>query len=224
MHLFSRPHWIRQIVSRIAILWPFKAVGTMLFMGFFFWGYFGVLHHPLFPTTIMPLIGLDAWIPFTPLAFPAYVSLWVYASLAPALLANSRILAIFGLWMAGLCLFSLGIFWLFPTAVPAAGIDWSLYPQMAIIKDTDTVGNACPSLHVATAVFSAWWLDRVFRTVRAPLAVRCLSGVQCLAILWSTVATRQHVALDVLAGTVVGTAFAILSLRHALAAGTAREV
>lgn len=49
--------------SRIAILWPVKAVGTMLFMGAFFWGYFGVLSHPLFPTTIMPLIGLDEWVP-----------------------------------------------------------------------------------------------------------------------------------------------------------------
>jgi hypothetical protein len=224
MQLFSRPHWIRQIAARIAILWPFKAVGTMLFMGVFFWGYFGVLRNPLFPTTIMPLIGLDAWVPFTPLAFPAYVSLWFYASLAPALLGNFRTLAIFGQWMAGMCLFSLGIFWLFPTAVPAAEVDWSLYPQMAIIKDTDAVGNACPSLHVAAAVFSAFWLDRVFRAVGAPLTLRSLSGLMCLAILWSTVATRQHVVLDVLAGTVVGIAFAVLSLRHALAAEGAGEI
>ena len=224
MSSLSRPHWIRQIVSRIAILWPFKAVGTMLFMGVFFWGYFGVLSHPLFPTTIMPLIGLDAWVPFTPLAFPAYISLWVYASLAPALLTNFRALAVFGQWMAGLCLLSLGIFWLFPTAVPAAGIDWSLYPQMAIIKNADASGNACPSLHVAAAVFSAFWLGRVFRSVGAPTVVRYLNCLQCLAILWSTVATRQHVMLDVLAGTVVGTVFAVLSLRHALAVAGGREI
>ena len=122
-----------------------------------------------------------------------------------------------GQWMAGLCLLSLGIFWLFPTAVPAAGIDWSLYPQMAIIKNADASGNACPSLHVAAAVFSGLWLDRVFRSVGAPTVVRYLNCLQCLAILWSTVATRQHVMLDVLAGTAVGTVFAVLSLRHALA-------
>lgn len=196
----------------------------MLFMGVFFWGYFGVLRNPLFPTTVMPLIELDAWIPFTPLAFPAYVSLWVYASLAPALLRNFRMLAIFAQWITGLCLFSLAIFWLFPTTVPAAGIDWSLYPEMAVIKNADPGGNACPSLHVAAAVFSAFWLDRVFRAVGAPLALRWLSGLQCLAILWSTVATRQHVMLDVLAGTVVGTVFAVLSLRHALAAEGAQEI
>ncbi len=219
MQLFSRPHWARQIVSRVIILWPLKAVGTMLFMLLFFWGYFGVLRNPLFPTTTMPLIGLDAWIPFTPLAFPAYVSLWVYASLAPALLRDFRMLALFGTWMAGLCLFSLAIFWLFPTTVPAAGIDWSLYPEMALIKNADPGGNACPSLHVAAAVFSAFWLDRVFRSVGAPFALRCLSGLHCLAILWSTVATRQHVMLDVLAGTVLGVSFAVLSLRRARAVG-----
>src|SRR5664279_3395802 len=65
MHLISRPRWTRQIVSRIAILWLLKAVGTMAFMAIFFWGYFGVLRNPLFPTMVMPLIGLDAWIPFT---------------------------------------------------------------------------------------------------------------------------------------------------------------
>jgi membrane-associated phospholipid phosphatase len=212
------------MASRIGILWPFKAVGTMLFMGLFFWGYFAVLRDPLFPTTIMPLIGLDEWVPFTPLAFPAYVSLWVYASLAPALLANFRALAIFGVWMAGLCLSSLVIFWLFPTAVPAAGIDWSLYPQMAIIKDADASGNACPSLHVAAAVFSAFWIERVLRVIGAPLVLRGLSGLFCLMILWSTVATRQHVVLDVLAGTMIGTLFAVFSLRHALTATGAGEI
>lgn len=224
MPLFSRPHWIRQIASRIAILWPFKAVGTMLFMGVFFWGYFGVLRYPLFPTVVMPRIALDEWIPFTPLALPAYVSLWVYASLAPALLVKFRTLKLFGLWMGGLCLTSLGIFWLFPTVIPPAGIDWSLYPQMAIIKDADAGGNACPSLHVAAAEFSALWMDRVFSTIGAPLALRALSGLMCLAILWSTVATRQHVVLDVLAGTVIGAVFAVLSLRHAHAVEGSRQL
>lgn len=196
----------------------------MAFMGIFFWGYFGVLRNPLFATTTMPLTLVDAWIPFTPLAFPAYVSLWVYASLAPALLTNFRMLALYGWWVAGLCLFSLGIFWLFPTAVPPAGIDWSLYPQMAVIKGVDAGGNACPSLHVAAAVFSAFWLDLVLRRVGAPLAPRFVSGAICLAILWSTVATRQHVVLDVVAGSIVGTIFAVMSLRSAMSAEGAAKI
>ena len=45
---------------------------------------------------------------------------------------------------------------------------------------------------------------------------RWLSWLHCLAILWSTIATRQHVVLDVAAGAVVGLIFGLLSLRHAL--------
>jgi len=217
MHPLSIPPWVQHIASRIAILWPLKAVGTMVFMAIFFWGYFWVLRNPLFPTTVMPLIGLDAWIPFTPLAFAVYASLWLYVSLPPALLGNFRMLALYGQWMGALCLLCLGIFWLLPTGVPPADIDWRLYPSMAFIKDADEAGNACPSLHVASAVFSAFWLDRVFRAVGAPGGLRWLSGGYCLAILWSTMATRQHVAIDVLAGSAVGVVFAALSLRHARA-------
>ena len=216
MHLFQEPHWTRQIASRVLYLWPLKAVGTTLFMLLFFWGYFGVLRNPLFPVTLMPLTVVDQWIPVTAQAFPVYASLWVYASLPAALFKEFRTLALFGLWMGAMCLLCLGIFWVFPTGVPPAGIDWKLYPEMAIIKDVDASGNACPSLHVASAVFAAIWLDRLVTTISAPQVLRWLIWLHCLAILWSTVATRQHVVIDVVAGAVVGVGFGILGLRHAL--------
>lgn len=214
MELSAALPWYRQLAARIGTLSPLKAVGTMAFMALFFWGYFAVLRNPLATPYVMPLTALDDWIAFTPLAYPVYVSLWVYVSLPPALLNGFRPLALFGVWIASMCLFCLGLFWFFPTAVPAALIDWAQYPEMAVIKGIDAAGNACPSLHVASAVFSAVWLARLFRQVGAPLALRAFSIVHCLAILWSTVATRQHVVLDVVAGAVVGLVFAGLSLRQ----------
>lgn len=216
MHLFHEPPWYRQLAARILILLPFKAVGTTVFMTLFFWAYFAVLHNPLRPVTMMPLTGLDAWIPVTSLAFPVYASLWVYASLPVALLRELRPMLVFGLWMASMCLLCLAIFWLFPTGVPPAGIDWRLYPEMAIIKDVDTSGNACPSLHVGSAVFAAIWLQSLLHGVTAGRLVGWLNWLFCLAILWSTVATRQHVVLDVVAGAAVGLIFGWLSLSHAL--------
>lgn len=216
MHLFPEQHWARQIASRIVLLWPTKAVGTTLFMFLFFSAYFGVLRNPLFPATLMPLTVVDEWIPVSARAFPVYVSLWVYTSLPAALLKDARTLLIFGLWMAAMCLLCLGVFWIFPTVVPPAGIDWSLYPEMSIIKDVDAGGNACPSLHVASAVFAAIWLARLALAVSAPMLLRWAIWLHCLAILWSTVATRQHVVIDVVAGAVVGTVFGILGLRHAV--------
>lgn len=212
--LFSAP-WHVQIGRRIVTLAPLKAVGTSIFMALFFSGYFAVMGGgPLFSSTVMPLTVVDAWIPFFPGAFSAYVSLWVYVSLPPALMASFRTLIFYGFWVGALCLFCLGIFWLVPTEVPAADIDWQLYPDMALIKGLDAGGNACPSLHVASAVFSACWLQRVLSNVGAPRLLCWLNWGQCLLIMWSTVAIRQHVVLDVLAGVLVGLVFAALSLAH----------
>lgn len=205
--------WYHQVFHRLVLLWPLKAFGTMAFMSLFFWGYFAVLAHPLRPAIVMPVIALDDWIPFSAAAFPVYVSLWVYVSLPPALLGSLRSLLWFGGWIAALCLFCLGIFWLLPTAVPVAAIDWQQYPQMALIKGMDAGGNACPSLHVGSAIFSACWLQRLCREMQAPRLLAVLSWLGCALIVWSTVATRQHVVLDVVAGGVVGALFAWGALR-----------
>ena len=216
--------WTRQIARRVAYLWPLKAVGTMVFMGIFFWAYFSVLRAPLGVPSVMPLTVVDRWIPFSVHAFPAYASLWVYASLTPALLREFRPLASFGLWMAAMCLFCLGVFWLYPTMVPAPDIDWALYPEMSVLKGVDASGNACPSLHVASAVFTAIWLNRILRSVAAPPFLDALNWALCLAILWSTIATRQHVVIDVLAGGLVGVTFALLALRQVFGSLRAAEI
>lgn len=206
--------WFRQLAVRFAILWPLKAAGTMTFMVLFFWGYFTVLRHPLTAPTMMPRLVVDEWIPFSAAAFPVYASLWVYVSLPPAFIGSLRPLLWFGAWISAMCLFCLGIYWLLPTSVPPAGIDWSAYPQLAAIKNVDAAGNACPSLHVASSVFTALWLERIARAVGAPAALRWGNALLFAAIVWSTIATRQHVVLDVIAGVLVGLAFALPSLRH----------
>jgi len=206
--------WFRQLAVRFAILWPLKAAGTMTFMVLFFWGYFTVLRHPLTTPTMMPRLVVDEWIPFSAAAFPVYASLWVYVSLPPAFIGSLRPLLWFGAWISAMCLFCLGIYWLLPTSVPPAGIDWSAYPQLAAIKNVDAAGNACPSLHVASSVFTALWLERIARAVGAPAALRWGNALLCAAILWSTIATCQHVVLDVIAGVLVGLAFALPALRH----------
>lgn len=209
------PSWLRQIADRIVYLWPVKALGTMAFMAVFFWAYFAILNHPFRPAFVMPRLLPDDWVPVSSFAMPVYASLWFYASLPPALLGRFRPLALFGAWMAAMCLFCLGIFYFFPTALPPSGIDWSHYPEMALIKSVDSGGNACPSLHVASAIFVAIWLDRILCKVSAPRLLRGLNVCECLLILWSTMATRQHVLLDVLAGAVVGALFALAALHHA---------
>jgi membrane-associated phospholipid phosphatase len=216
--------WYRQAAAAISRHVYLKSIGTPLFIGLFFGAYFYLLKQPAYPTTVMPITMLDRLIGFQPLALPMYISLWVYVSLPPALLATRRELYGYGLAMAGTCLAGLIVFYFWPTAVPAADIDWTQYPDVAFLKSMDASGNACPSLHVATAAFSGIWLHHLLRRFGAPPWILILNGVWCIGIVYSALATRQHVAVDVLAGLVLGVLAAYLSLRHRVDAGATGKV
>ena len=216
--------WYRQVAAVIPRHIVLKSIGTMLFISLFFGAYFYLLKDPTYPTTVMPITLLDRLIGFQPLALPMYISLWVYVSLPPALLATRRELYGYGLAMAGTCLAGLIVFYYWPTVVPAANIDWAQYPDVAFLKSMDASGNACPSLHVATAVFSGIWLHHLLRRFGAPPWILIFNWVWCTGIVYSALATRQHVAVDVLAGLVLGVLAATLSLRYRADAGLFGDV
>ena len=134
-------------------------------------------------------------------------------SLAPALLIDRRELISYGLAAVGLSAIGLGLFLFWPTAVPRPDVDWSQHPAFAFLQSVDASGNACPSLHVAFAVFTAIWFERLWRQMGARRLVRTLNWLWCLGILYSTIAIRQHVSLDVLAGAVLGATVAVVQLR-----------
>lgn len=206
--------WQRQIAAVVPKHVFLKAFGTMLFIGVFFGAYFYLLKNPAFPTTVMPFTLLDSLIGFHPLAMPLYVSLWVYVSLPPVLLATRKELYRYGVSMAATCLAGLFVFYFWPTAVPVADMDWSLYPGVDFLKSMDASGNAFPSLHVATAVFSAAWLHHLLRRIEGPAWLLLVNWLWCVGIVYSTLATRQHVVVDVAGGLVLGGLAAYLSLRH----------
>lgn len=191
-----------------------KAVGITLFMWAFFAAYFYLLQHPSRAPFLMPLTSIDRALAFQPNALLAYASLWLYVSIPPGLLMSRRELFDFGLWVGGLCAVGLLCFYLWPTAVPAllAPVDLVQYPAFAVLQGVDAAGNACPSLHVATAVFAAVWIDHLLRDMRAPHVLRAFSIVWLLLIVHSTLATKQHVLLDVLAGVALGLPFAWASV------------
>ena len=211
--------WYRQAAAVIPMHMHLKSIGTMLFISLFFGAYFYLLKAPAYLTTVMPITVLDRLIGFQPLTLPIYISLWVYVSLPPALLATRRELYGYGLAMAGTCLAGLIVFYFWPTAVPAANIDWAQYPDVDFLKSMDASGNACPSLHVATAIFSGIWLHHLLRRFGTPLWMLTFNWTWCIGIIYSTLATRQHVAVDVLAGLVLGVLGAYLSLRQRMDAG-----
>ena len=211
--------WHRQVTAVIPMHIHLKSIGTMLFISLFFGAYFYLLKTPAYPTTVMPVIWLDRLVGFQPLTLSIYLSLWVYVSLPPALLATRRELYGYGLAMTGTCLAGLIVFYFWPTAVPAANIDWARYPDVEFLKSMDASGNACPSLHVATAVFSGIWLHHLLNRFGAPPWMLICNWTWCTGIVYSTLATHQHVAVDMLAGLMLGVLAAWLSLRYRVGAG-----
>ena len=217
-----RALWRADVWSRVRCAWFAKMTATTLGISGFFVAYFWVLHHPQFPLTVMPLTALDRWVDFRPEALPVYLSLWLYVSLAPALLKSLRELASFGLAALALSAIGLGIFMLWPTAIPSFDIDWSQHPSIQFLKTVDVASNACPSLHVAFAVFTALWLERLLLEMHSGMALRVLNALWCLGILYSTLATRQHVVIDVVAGAALGGIVGAVHLRALRPAALAR--
>lgn len=207
--------WPRLLLQRMRHLFWLKFLGVSGFMWLFFIAYFHLLRHPVRPVTEMPLTALDHWIAFEPSAMAAYVSLWLYVGIPAGLMATLRQLIVYGLWAAALCGAGLAVFYVFPTAIPPPQLpaDVASYPGFALLQGVDAAGNACPSLHVATAVFSAIWIERLLRDVRAPWPLRCINWAWVLLIVHSTLAIKQHVVLDAVAGVALALLMALPSLR-----------
>lgn len=205
--------WRTELALRVRHRFWLKTLGISGFVWLFFIGYFHVLRNPGGPVTLMPTTAIDAWIPFQPAALAAYVSLWIYLGIAPGLLLGLRALIVYGLWAAALCVVGLACFYFLPTTVQPYPIDLELHPAFAVLQGVDGPGNACPSLHVATAAFTAVWVHHLLVRVGAPAVLRAVNVAWFAAIAYSTLAVKQHVLLDVLAGLGLGLLFAALSLR-----------
>ncbi len=204
--------WSTLLAQRMRYLWWLKFLGVCAFMWLFFIGYFYTLRHPRHDVVLMPLIWLDDAVAFVPQALWVYFSLWLYVGVAPGLLSSFRELLRYTAWIGALCLTGLVCFYLWPTAVPRPALDLSAYPGFALLQGVDAPGNACPSLHVATAAFTALWVEHVLRSIGAPPWLRGCNALWVGAIVWSTMATRQHVAWDVAGGLLLALVFAALSL------------
>ena len=205
-------NWPANLILRMRRHLAVKTIGITVFTWLFFVGYFHLLRHPVYTATVMPLIALDQLIPFQPGALLFYLTLWLYVGFAPGLQLTFLELLVYGLWIGALCVTGLAMFYFWPTAVPPLPGVVSDFPGFALLQGVDAAGNACPSLHVAVATFSAIWLDHLLRQARVPAALRLLNAAWLVAIVYSTLAIKQHVVLDAVAGALLGLAFVLPSL------------
>jgi membrane-associated phospholipid phosphatase len=203
----SSSHWLSECIRRLMHLWLYKALGTTAFMAIFFYSYFAVLKSPMYPVTTMATTMVDDWIGFWPPAFYIYASLWVYTALLPALQPNLPRLIGYGCGIGLLCLTALVVFVFLPTTVPFSSTDWLTAPTLSLLREIDLAGNACPSLHVAAATFTGLCLQRLLRSLGCPRWLLVANWVWCVLIVYSTMAIKQHVMWDVVAGTLLALVF-----------------
>lgn len=213
--------WQAELALRMRRHLLVKTIGITAWTWLFFIGYFHVLRHPAYPATVMPLTALDHLISFQPAALWAYLTLWLYVGFAPALQLTFRELVVYGIWTGALCVTGLSLFHFWPTTVAPRLMDVSGFAGFTLLQGVDAPGNACPSMHVAVAIFSAIRLEQLLRQMRVPVLMRWFNAAWFLAIAYSTMAIKQHVALDAAAGALLGTAFALASLRWTPGRGTA---
>jgi membrane-associated phospholipid phosphatase len=209
----SRPRWAVELGTRARRHFVLTLIGTTVFIGFFFIGYFYVQQHPAYTPIMMPVTQLDLMIPFQPYALLAYVSLWVYVGTGPGLQRTVSEVAVYSLWMCALCITGLTIFYFWPTQTPPLTLQPATLSALTVLHQLDRAGNACPSMHVAVAIFTLGRVDEVLRSTRSPLWFRSVNAAWFVVIVYSTLAVKQHVALDVAAGALLGLIFLAPSLR-----------
>ncbi|BEP71593.1 MULTISPECIES: phosphatase PAP2 family protein [unclassified Variovorax] len=200
-----QPSWPRALWQRCRTLWLLKLAGNTVATLGFFPLYFWVMHHAG-PAWVLPLTAVDRLIAFWPAMLPVYLTLWAYIALPVLLAKDRRELNTIAIGCAVMTAIALAVFWWMPTAIPNFAIDAAPGSSLHFLKTFDAAGNAFPSLHVSFSVFACMVLARQLREAGAPGWPRLLNLVWAVAIVYSTMAVRQHVLIDVLGGLGLGLA------------------
>lgn len=163
--------------------------------------YFAIQYHEIFSVRTMPVLALDRLLPLVQPAVYIYLSAYLL-SLLPLLLVRDaqtmrRMAFGFG-WIA--CVSSV-LFFFWPTAIqPLLASNDASNPLLRWVLAVDSTRNACPSLHVSLAIYSALCSERLLRARWQRAAVWTWAA----AILVSTLLAKKHLALDLLAGAALG--------------------
>ncbi len=147
----------------------------------------------------VPALGVDAAIPFAPAWTPVYLSLGVLVPLAPWLCGDRESVLRYAQGLTLLCVPSFLVFALLPAAGPRPEADAAVPALYAWLVSADRPTNSLPSLHAGLTVYSLLVIDTVAgRSLPGASRVAgwALGGAWGAGILFSTLATKQHQALD----------------------------
>jgi len=193
-----------EIISRLKAHWMLKVVFGLGLMVMFALIYHLPQRFPVFPVTAMPTLWIDRMIPFRPNSIYLYESLSLFMPIAPWLMKTRIEINQYSKGLILMNLVGFLFFFLYPTSSPRPadlhGAN-ALYLQLIRI---DNELNAFPSLHAAYAVFHGACCHVIFRAGVRSILLRLGCWSWALGILVSTLLTKQHVFVDVIAGSLLG--------------------
>ena len=164
-------------------------------------------HLHLFQPLYLPLTWIDRAVPFLPGTVWIYISEYaffplIYFTCQDITNQNKYIYSFFALQAV-----SILIFWVWPTTYPREAfplpdtLDAITHFTFATLRQTDSPANCCPSLHVSGVYLSVFiFLDER----REQLPFYFLWGT---LIALSTLTTKQHYVVDVIAGFLLAVTF-----------------
>jgi membrane-associated phospholipid phosphatase len=192
------------VFHRAQALWRQKLLLTVAINGLFWTGYSFLARNAWFPLRTPPRTWLDSAISFQPDPWACvYLSQFIVASVLPWMIDTRESLRRYVAGVALMSALSFAVFVFFPVASPR-GMDARVVSgAMKLIVTCDGAMNAFPSLHAAFVVFLARMAWRMFRD-SLPRWFFLAGAGWSIAILYATIATRQHYAADLIAGGALG--------------------
>lgn len=163
--------------------------------------YFALQYHPLFAPVFIPVTAIDRLFPIFEPAMWLYFSFYLFLTLPLLFARKSRELRDIVFGFAWITVISHLCFAMWPTAIPRLISPSQVNsPILRLVLSVDTNRNALPSLHASLAIYCALCSVSLLRARSARAAV----WLWTFLILAATLLVKQHVLLDLLAGTALG--------------------
>ena len=195
---------MNEIVLRIRSNWRYKTTLSVALTFPILTTYLLFQRHPFFQVTILQPAGLDRMIPFVPGTVWLYESIWLLMPVAPWLMKSKLELNRYTMGLVSIALVCFSIFFFYPTMVLRPKDFQGVNLLYGLLIQIDMELNAFPSLHSAFAVFHAACCGVVFLNGPWHKGIRWFFWGWALAIIVSTLLTKQHVVLDAAAGAALG--------------------
>ena len=195
---FKRLGW-----HRFSTLWTLK-LGATAVVSVVFWScYLFLSRNAIIKVHELPMTALDRWAGYQPNPWSwIYESVFLLTGIAPWLIISREQLRRYLTGFAFLSFASFAVFVIFPVASPRpADVEASSF--LLFITHIDGPLNAFPSLHAGCLIFNLALIHRLFGRQLHPLIAAAL-WIWAGLIFFATLATKQHYAVDLLAGGLLG--------------------